>query len=191
MISLPQIQIRQQYGRIGIDADAGQQDIEQPKATQEITTTPAKLEIQTEPGTLSIDNSQWHDALGHGPFLEMMNRIYSESKNIVLQAISKIVEDGNRLAAIQTGENTIAALAVESTQQIDFSENIYMGEASLDNIDIRYDAGNLEIQFTPAKVEHNVTVNSPIINYHRGKLDFYMLQYPKLEITPPKIDIKF
>jgi len=187
---LPQIQISQQYGRIGIDADPGQLDIQQPKAKQELTTTPAKLEIDANPGQLIIDNSGWHDALGHGPTLQAFNRIYSECRNIAMQGIAKIVEDGNRMAAIHTGENAIAALAQESTKDIDFYEFMYMGEASYDNIDIQYEPGPFHIQFEPAKVEHRVTVNPPIINYHRGKLDIYMLQYPKLEITAPQMDMK-
>ncbi|MDQ0918578.1 DUF6470 family protein [Paenibacillus sp. V4I5] len=189
-VSFPQIQITQQYGRIGIDADPGRLDIQQPKATQELATTPAKLEIDANPGILSIDNSRWHDALGQGPSLEAMNRIYSGCRDIALQGIEKIVEEGNRLAAIHTGENVIAALATESTQDVDFYKYMYIGEASLDNIDIRYEAGNLDVQFEPAKVEHNVTVNPPIIEYHRGKLEIYMLQYPKVEITPPQMDLK-
>lgn len=189
-VNFPQIQIRQQYGKLGIDADPGQLDMQQPKATQEITTTPSKLSIHSEPGKLSIDNSKWHDALGHGPFLEVMNRIYSQSRNIALQGIAKIVEDGNRMAAIHTGENAFAALARESMQDIDFFEYMYMGEASLDNIDMRFDPGSFDIHFEPAKVEHRVTVNPPIIDYHRGKLEMYMLQYPSVEITPPQIDLK-
>ncbi|NEW08852.1 hypothetical protein GK047_22915 [Paenibacillus sp. SYP-B3998] len=189
-LSFPQIQISQQYGKIGIDADLGRQEIQQPRATQELITTPSVMEIDSNPGHLFIDNSKWHDALGHGPFLEVMNRIYSQSRSIALQGIAKIVEDGNRLAAIHTGENVVAALAKESTEDIDFSEYMYMGDASVDNIDIRYEAGELTIQFQPARVEHNVTINRPQIDYHRGKLDIYMLQYPKVEIIPPQIDMK-
>ena len=63
---IPQIQISQQYGKIGIDADLGKLDIQQPKATQELTTIPANLIIDANSGRLSIDNSKWQDALGHG-----------------------------------------------------------------------------------------------------------------------------
>ena len=60
----------------------------------------------------------------------------------------------------------------------------------MDNIDMRYEAGELNIQFEPAKVEHHVTINPPTIEYYRGKLGIYMLQYPKVEIIPPQINLK-
>lgn len=186
----PQIQISQQYGRIGIDADPGQLEIQQPKATQTLTTTPSQLEIHSGPGQLMIDNSRWHDALGYGPALEVSSRIYSECHNIAMQGIAKIVEDGNRMAAIQTGENVFASLAKEAAQDNDFNELTYVGDASYDNIDIRYEPGPFNIHFEPAKVEHRVNVNKPVIDYRPGKLDIYMLQYPKLEITPPQVDMK-
>ncbi|UQZ84394.1 hypothetical protein SK3146_03640 [Paenibacillus konkukensis] len=187
---VPQLQIRQQYAQIGIDADMGQWDIEQPRATQELTTTPSRLDMHTQPGQLSIDNSKWHDALGFGPSLEAFSRIYSECKNIALQGIAKIVEDGNRMAAIQTGENAFSALAKESTKDIDFYEYMYMGDASLDNIDMSYQPAKVDIQYTPAHVEHHVTVNPPKIHYQRGKLDIYMKQYASVEFIPPSIDTK-
>lgn len=191
VLPLPQIQIHQQYGRIGIDADPGRLEIEQPQATQELRTTPSKLEIHSEPGKLQIDNTRWQDALGYGPALEVMNRIYSEERSIGLQAIAKIVEDGNRMAAIQTGENAFASLAEGNVgQQIEVFKDAVLGEASLDNIDISYVPGVLDIQFEAAKMEHNVTVHAPIIDYQRGKLDINMIQYPKVEITPPQIDLK-
>lgn len=186
----PQIQIHQQYGRIGIDADLGWYEIHQRSATQEITTDPSKLEIHTTPAELIIDNSKWRDALGNGPFLEVMNRIYSQCRSIALQGIAKIVEDGNRMAQIHTGENVIASLARESTNDIDFFEYMYMGEASLDNIDIQYNPAKVNLHFTPAHVNHRIEINRPDIQYHRGKLEIYMLQYPKVEITPPQMDLK-
>ncbi|MDR6553607.1 DUF6470 family protein [Paenibacillus qinlingensis] len=192
ILPLPQIQIHQQYGRIGIDADMGQLEIQQPRATLEIRTTPSRLEIDAEPGMLLIDNTRWHDALGFGPSLDVMSRIYSKASNIALQAISKIVEEGNRMAAIQTGENVIKSLAKESVnEEIVIFKGTVVGEASLDNIDINYEPGKFDRHFEAAKVERNVTVHAPIIEYQRGKLDIYMLQQPKLEITPPQIDLKF
>lgn len=191
ILPLPQIQIHQQYGRIGIDADIGQLEIQQPQATLEMRTTPSRLEIDADPGKLQIDNTRWHDALGFGLTFNVMSRIYSKAGNIGLQAIAKIVEDGNRMAAIQTGENVFKSLAKESAnQEIEIFKNTVVGEASLDNIDISYESGKFDMHFEAAKLERNVTVHAPIIEYQRGKLDIYMLQQPKLEITPPQIELK-
>jgi hypothetical protein len=111
MISMPTIQIQQRYAQIGIDADLGAFHISQPIATFEINTTPAKLDAQYRQGTLRIDQSKAWDALAVGSNLNLMQRIYSEAKNIALQGTARIVENGNRMAAIQNDTNAFAEIA--------------------------------------------------------------------------------
>jgi len=185
---IPQIQIRQEYAKLGIDADLGVQDIKQPTATFELTTERPKLDIHSEKGVLYIDSSKAWDALGHGPFLETMNKIYSRAHEVVMQGIAKIVEDGNRMAAIQNGGNAIAEIAKEKGAE--FFEFEFMGDASSGNVSMHYVPGKLDIQVKEGKVNIETHPNRPEINYTRGKLDIYMLQYPKVEIIPPQMDIK-
>lgn len=188
MISMPTIQIRQQYARIGIDADPAVLEMRQPKATLEITTERPGLSVQSRKGNLSIDQSKAWDALAIGGNLEMMQQIYSEVKNIVLQTIGRIVTDGNRMAAIHEGTNAIAELARE--RSLDMFEFDFAGPASYDNVDITYTANKPEIRVIPGTVNIQVQPHKPEINARRGKLDIYMLQYNKVEITPPQIDLK-
>lgn len=187
-LSIPQIQIRQQNAQIGINADLGVLDIKQPKATFEITTERPVMEIHAEKGVLYIDSSKAWDALGHGPALETMNKIYSRVHEVAMQGIAKIVEDGNRLAAIQCGGNAIAEIAKEKGAE--FFEFEFMGDASSGNVSMHYVPGNLDIQVEQGKVNITSHPNRPEINYTRGKLDIYMMQYPKVEIIPPQIDTK-
>ncbi|WJH36312.1 DUF6470 family protein [Paenibacillus sp. CC-CFT747] len=186
MVSIPQLQIRQQYGRIGIDADPGRQSIEQPKAEVQIKTTPAKLDIHSPQGELEIDQSRAWDALGKGNILESMHRIYSQAHEILLQGIAHRVEYGNRLADISKPGNPIADNAEQEAYH--FPEFDYYGPASMDNVDIRYTAHKPEIQVTEGRVDINVIPHKPVIEYIRGKLDIYMQQYPKVEYIPPTID---
>ncbi|TXK80950.1 DUF6470 family protein [Paenibacillus sp. N3.4] len=188
MSSIPQIQIRQQPALIGIDADPGTQDIRQPQAAYEMQTERPTLEMHQTQGELQIDQSRAWDALGVGPILESMSRIYSQSKEIALQGIARIVENGNRMAAIHLPGNPIAEIAKQLT--FEHPEFNYYGEAAYDNVDITYTAHRVEINVTDGKVNVNVQVNPPEISYNRGKLDIYVRQYANLEIIPPQIDLK-
>lgn len=188
MPSIPQIQISQQPALIGIDADLGTQNIRQPRPTYEMQVEQPKLEIRQPRGELEIDQSRAWDALGQGPILQAMSRIYSQSHDIAMQGIARIVENGNRMAAIHLGGNPIAEIAKDLS--ISHPEFNYYGEASIDNVDITYTPHKAEISVTDGKVNVNARVNPPEIEYNRGKLDIYMRQYPKVEITPPQIDFK-
>lgn len=158
----------------------------QPRASLEITTSRPKQDIRAGEGKLSIDQSRAFDAVGHGPFLTVMNRIYSQSKGIALQGIAKIVADGNRMAQITNPANAFAEIA--RNQAFDFFEFKIMGEASFDNVDVKYDAGPLEIETSEGSVNIETHPNRPEYNYYRGKLDIYLAQYPSVEIIPPRLD---
>ncbi|SDE35286.1 hypothetical protein SAMN02799630_05255 [Paenibacillus sp. UNCCL117] len=188
MISVPQIQIRQTPGLIGIDADLGRQDIKQPRATFEMSVERPQQEIRQPAGELVIDQSRAWDALGKGPALETFNRIYSQAREVALQGIARIVENGNRMAQIHLKTNPIADIAEQLT--FDFFEFNYVGEAAYDNVDIRYTARKPEIQVTDGRVNLTTHPNAPEYEYIRGKLDIYMQQYPQVEISVPQIDYK-
>lgn len=185
-MTFPTISIQRIDARIGMSTTPGSFEQRQPKANLQMETRPAQLMMHSPPGELTIDQSRAWDALGVGPHYEMMNRIYSESKNIALQGIARIVEDGNRMAAIHTGENAIADIA----QQIYFDSVPFdvRGPASFDNVDIQYIAHRPQIEVQEGQVNINIQASKPEFIYHSGKLDIYMQQYPRVEITPPKID---
>ncbi|GAA3412801.1 DUF6470 family protein [Paenibacillus hodogayensis] len=189
MPSIPQIQIRQQYARIGIDADLGQYTMKQPRPTFELEQPKAKLTIRQPRGEMDIDQTKAWDALARTNILEVMNRIYSQAKDIALQGIAKIVEDGNRMAAIhKSSADAFAELAGDV--RVSFPEMQYAGEASYDNVDVFYTARKPEIEAEPGQVRLNSHPNWPEVEYNRGKLDIYMQQYGKVDIIPPEVDVR-
>jgi hypothetical protein len=187
-IQFPQIQIRQQPAIMIIASEPGTQDIKQPGPTMEMQIERPKQEIRQPMGDLEIDQTRAWDALGQGPILEAMTRIYSQAKNEALRGVARIVENGNLMGDLRYKGNPIADIALQST--LEHSEINYYGEASYDNVDIRYTMHKPEISVEDGKVNIYTRVNPPEIHYNRGKLDIYMKQYPKVEIIPPQIDLQ-
>ena len=188
MISFPQIRIRQQFARIGMDADLPRIEQRQPKADMEIRRENPKLHMTSPRGELEIDQSRAWAALGLGGILDAMNRIYGQVREIFLMNLQRKVEQGNRLTEIHTGVNAIAENARELLFR--FPEIDYYGPASSDNVDIRYTARQPEIEVEPGTLDIQVRVNRPELVLHRGKLDIYMQQYAHVEIIPPQIDLR-
>ncbi|MCA0757553.1 hypothetical protein KP806_21050 [Paenibacillus sp. N4] len=185
-MQIPQIQIRQQYGKIHIDADNGRQELEQPQAKLEMEQIEPVQHMNTTRAQLEINQDRAWDALALGDNLKTMSTIYSMASDMALRGLERIVEQGNRMAAIHRGGNPIAEMAGD--WQRTYSEYDFRGAASFDNVDITYTPSELTIETTPGRVELNVQVNKPIHHYERGKLEIYMSQYPKLEIIPPQIN---
>jgi hypothetical protein len=188
MFPIPQLQYRQEHASFRIDADLGQYDIKQPRPTQEIEQVPAKLDIKQPKGEMDIDQSKAWDALGRANNLEVMLRIYSQAKDIALQGIGRRVDEGNRMAQIANPANPFVEFA--RNIRVSFPEMKFEGEASYDNVDIHYQMGEPDIQVQEGGAEITARVNPPEIQYQRGKFDFQMLSYAKIEFTPPQIDTR-
>lgn len=184
---IPQIQIRQQFAKLGIDADLGRYEIRQPKAEVTIQTTPPALSIESPSGELRIDQSRAWDALALGGTLQVMSRIYAQGRQAALNGIARRVDEGRQLVNIHQGGNMLADIAANAA----FRKHPPLpvaGEASVDNVDFFYTAYQPQIEVQKGRVDIEVKPNRPEITYYRGKLDIYMEQYGKVTIIPPQID---
>jgi hypothetical protein len=187
-VRIPTIQIQTQPARMGMDATPAKLEIEQPPATFEMSTTAPILNIRSQRGELHIDQTRAWDALSMGPHLETMNKIYSAVKNIVLDTIGRIAEEGDQLAAIHRDTNAIADIA--ENRRVDRFELAFAGPAGYDNVDIEYIAHAPEIEYIKGEVNLHAQENKPHYQFTRGKLDIYVVQYSKVEIIPPQIDLQ-
>lgn len=187
---LPIVKIDQKYAKLGIDADLGTQSIKQPRPTMEMHVERPKQTIEQPRGQLTIDQSKAWDAMARGGNLLVMHRIYSQAREIAMQGIAKIVENGNRLAAIHEGGNPLADIA--SQTRVSFSEYQIAGPASFLNVQIRFDRQPPIIRAEDGKVHMNTRINPVQHSYKRGKLVFSMLQYPSVTFTPPdpQVDVR-
>ncbi|MDF2721740.1 MAG: hypothetical protein K0Q59_1415 [Paenibacillus sp.] len=186
-MELPKIRYRLHHAQLHIDADLGKYDIKQPRPTFELKRVDPKLDIRQPAGDLQVDSSKARDALAMGGNLEMMHRIYSAARNVAMDGIANIVEEGNKLAAIHLGGNPIADNAQAGLNG--FPEMAYAGEASYDNVDITFTPRKPEINVELGRIELNAKANKPEVEYMRGKMEMYMKQYPSVEMLPV-IDLK-
>jgi hypothetical protein len=188
MGAIPSLQLNIQNARIGYQTTPGSWDIRQPPGELEMHTTPLGIEMKSPGGELSIDQSAAWDALGQGNHSTWLNRIYTESKSIVLQNIARIVENGNRMAQIQNNVDPIPDMAAE--QAFEPTQINYLGEASYSNVRFDYRPSPVEYNVSPASVDIRYTPHLPTTQYTPGKFEIYNIQYPKVDIIPPQIDLK-
>lgn len=186
MLEFLRLSIHQTNAQIGIQTQAADQDIHSQKGDLSIQQSPAKMEMESPAGELEIDSSAAWTALGVGPHLEWMNSIYSQSKSVVLQAIAKIVEDGNRMAQITNHQDAFADLALDVFQRENPIE--YAGEPSCLNVKVQYRAHSPIINIEPQKTEIQYTPNKPEVQYHPGSVDVYVKQKNSIDIQVSQYD---
>jgi hypothetical protein len=177
---IPQLQIRQTYGRIKLETQPGRLEIRQPPAALKIEQHPAVQQIRQLKGELNVDQSRAWDALGIGGHLKLMDHIYAGAKSVALEAIGRIAEAGDRLADISNPVDPIPQLA--QARMIPFFEFEPPVTPSYDNIDILYTAKQPEIQVQQGGVDVDVMPRKPEIDYQWGRVIAGMLQYPSIEM---------
>lgn len=190
MLPIPQLQIRQTPAIFIIDAAPGHYSIRQPKAELQQHTQPAQLSIEQYKPEIQIDQSRAFAAYHGGKPREINDRLIAGFEQNYLQALAARAQLGTQMAAInKKSNNPIAEIYAADTKGNPLPE--FRGEASMDNVDVRFNVRPPKIDFTPAEVDIQVQVNRPEIEYVRGKLDMYMQQYNKVEYIPPALDTVF
>lgn len=173
-MNIPQIQINQQFSRIGLEREAGKLNIETQPPQLEITQQQVAVKLDHEDGKLEIDSRKAWSALGKARFEEVTDRIAQESLQISMQNIANLASEGDRMMAFHNKENAFAEIARERMFR-QFPIEI-SGPASYDNVDVEYHPGELRTEWSPGGVQFNFKRTEPRIDYYPGKVNPYLIQ---------------
>lgn len=186
-MNLLRLSIRQTYASIGMESSKAKLNIESSPGDLNIETSPAKMEIQRVPEELSVDSSRAWMALGKGNHLDWCNMIYSQMKQEFLTNVSRIVDEGNRLAQFKKPGSTIADMM---SSRIKEESNIqYIGEASSDNVDIRFTPSDLDIQWQNHIAQIEYTPKRPQITFDPAAINIYIKNQNSLKMWVNSYDL--
>ncbi|MDP9750553.1 MULTISPECIES: DUF6470 family protein [Thermoanaerobacter] len=172
------IVINQTFGRIGIDTTPAQISIQSPKADLEIKQIPAKMEIDRKLPQVHIDQYQCFYEAGLKSIFDLVYDEAQRSKQIALEAIGKIAEDGDILASIENHQDAIVKLSEEALiQDIDF--NVDLIPKSRPKI---WFEGYLKINWELGGVKIKAIPHKPQISVIPAHVNIYMRQYPSIKI---------
>ncbi|ABY95419.1 MULTISPECIES: DUF6470 family protein [Thermoanaerobacter] len=172
------IVINQTFGRIGIDTTPAQISIQSPKADLEIKQIPAKMEIDQKLPQVHIDQYQCFYESGLKSIFDLVHDEAQMSKQIALEAIGKIAEEGRFLASIENHQNAIAELAKKAMEH-EVTFTIDLMPKSRPKI---WFEGYLKISWELGGVEIKAIPHKPQISVIPAHVNIYMRQYPSIKI---------
>ena len=176
---------------IGIDRTPRKLEIQQPKADMALNIEQARVEINTEPGQVQIDQSQCFAEAGLKDIFELTRDNADFARQKAMEGIARIVRQGNDLANIHLGGNPIADQAEENSVFWANREfNFDLIPKSRPKID--FTGGTVDIQVVEGKVNPQVKVNKPVINFTPGNVGIYLRQKNSIEIeyVGNKLDVQ-
>ncbi|MBB6216414.1 hypothetical protein HNQ80_002514 [Anaerosolibacter carboniphilus] len=166
---------------IGINTIPWKVEIQQPKADVELNTQHPKVEIHSEQVQVQIDQSKCFSEAGLKPISELSKENADLGHQKVMEGIARRVRQGHELAAIHKGGNPIASHAAENAFHLDDKEFTFdLIPKSRPKID--FIGGTVDINVIEGKVDMEVQVNKPIIDFTRGKVEIYLRQRNSIQI---------
>ncbi|GAB7389195.1 hypothetical protein BSNK01_30330 [Bacillaceae bacterium] len=178
---IPQIRIEQTFAQIGMETIRAKQEIRQPKAELNLRQVPAKLTIERTPGRLLIDQKQaWNDRNLKDP-LTLTRDEAERARQLLLEGIARIAQEGDRLAAIEKGGNPIAEIAWENANPgpLDFNYGVIPRHGA---VKIRYLPAQLRFHWTLGGATLDPVIHKPVHHYTPGKVNIYLRQRNSLSI---------
>ncbi|HEX7055739.1 MAG TPA: DUF6470 family protein [Bacilli bacterium] len=182
------LSIHQVFAAIGIHSTRGEQQIRSRHGELIIRQEPAEIKMETSGGELEINADAAWAAYGKQPHLQWRNMVYSQMPRVFLQALAKIVDDGNRMADIASRRNAIADIAQEAWQH-EFPQIEYVGAASYDNVEVSIAKKEISISVKPNFPQIEYRMHKPEIQFRRGGVEIYMRQKNSITITTAPYDL--
>ncbi len=187
-MNFPRIEIRTTPLKLGMRTSPSKMEMETGNPNSlDLHTEPGKLEIHQEHIKVEIDQSQCFEEAG----LKSNASLIAESASLGMQksmeTIGKIVDQGNQLAAIESGQDPIPEQA-EYNAYGQFFHEWNIGFLPTSRPEFKVTGGTVDINYKPAKVVNDTPVKKVHFNYTKSKLDIYVEQYNSIEMSV--VDLK-
>jgi len=147
----------------------------------------ARLEIRQPKGDLKIDSTAFRSSYGIKNFQTFCRDNGQMGKNSALTAVSRIVEDGNRMAQIASGEDAIVEIAADSC----FTSAGELSWVPLEKPEVSYTPNRPQIKFIKGNFKFNVEPGNLETTYQPGKVNVSVAQYPSIKkwTSENKVDL--
>jgi len=171
-----QLQVTNIRAQIGISKYDAVLSVRQPGAGLEIAARRPVLNARTEHPQVRIDQSRCFAEIGRKGISEFTGDFAREGMGAVLEAVGRMVQEGNRMAAIKNKADAVAEIAMNKALPPPAEFNITLIPKSRPQIDFvggvsfNPEQGIVNINFNPGAAEIQIT---------RGRVELYMQRRPE------------
>ncbi len=145
------------------------------------------LEMKTTQAKVEIDQSQCFSECGLKSHGQLMEEIAVYAENAGIQAIGKMVQQGNELANIHHGGDPIIDQAEDNRfGQYVYDTNIKFMPTSRPTINVI--EGRVDTNLVEGKVHNNTPYKMPTINFSPASIDYHISDYGRVDISV--VDVK-
>lgn len=166
---------------IGINTTPAKIEIQQPKPEISMHTEHPRVEIKNELPKVIIDQYECFADAGLKNFLDLTKEAAQLGKQAALQGIERRVNQGNQMKDIHKDFNPIAQQADYNAFEL-FNKQFTFGTVPKSRPKIELKEGKPHIEFREGRVDFDVKLSKPIVNYSRGSVEIYLRQKNSIDI---------
>ncbi|CEG25901.1 DUF6470 family protein [Bacillus sp. B-jedd] len=177
----PQIRISQVNAQIGLKRIDPVQEIQQIPAQLSMKQQPAKMSIERKAAILEINQDQARSDVNLKTRTDFLADVTAEARQAALEAIGQISMEGDQMAAIEQKGDALVSISADKGNPPPVETGIAF-IPSPGAVKINYTPAELEIKWEQGGVETEFTPHKTIHNYTPGKTEVYLRQHQQLEI---------
>ncbi|CEH30603.1 hypothetical protein AM501_15300 [Aneurinibacillus migulanus] len=180
-MNLPRIQLNQTFYKLGWDTQQPSYSFNPSRATLSIEQKPAEMVLNPTPPRVLIDQTEcWADMdLKH--IFRRNAEFASYGKQQVLQYISRVMQEGEQLRAIENKGNAIASIA-KSKKLIPDHQFTYRNVPGNFSLKMQGVPGALNMEWREGEITVDVQQTPFEHHYEKGKITYHTLQKNRLDI---------
>jgi len=178
-MTIPELQIRQQYCRINLETVKPVLQIRQRKADLKISQPAARLEINKRDTKVEIDNYPPRRDLNLRNITDFRRQILQLARERTMEAIARYAENGDRLMRIEDKSNTLYSVIVSENAL----EEKELTLGWLSNPRFNVIPGELKIEFKERKVDLQAERRPPEYHFISGRVNINIEQYNQIQIS--------
>lgn len=182
---IPQIQISQKFGQIGLRYQSSQLSIHAQKADIHPQSPSAQMDIEHIPAQLNIDQSQAFAEEGLMTTAQLNQSQAAQGKQIAEAGVEDRAKAGEEMMKSKNPKQALSQwISRNEFNQRPMQISLVPSPFS---VHIQYTPSQLSIHVTPGKVSNQVTLHQPQVQYQLGSVQTYVQQVPSLLVTSPPV----
>ncbi len=151
-----------------------------PTPQMDIEQTPGSLQMRSQNIKVNIDTYNARQSLGHRTNKDFFAYEAAKGRTAADEATARYVQVGNQMAQIQNGANIPDIIYMQMISRMQPKSGLEA--VPLPAPDISWKPGQLDMDYSPSKLEFEAQLKETQTSYIPGELSINVEQYPKVEI---------
>lgn len=177
-MDMPQIQINQQFARIGIKIKTPYIKVKQGNSKIGINYPQDKIEINQQNAIVNIDSYPTRYDLNIKNIMDFRKDITQKSKQTVMQSIGRMAQNGDSLMKLENGGNPVVEIIKRET----FQPLRELGLKWISRPKFNVEPAKLDVKYKQNSLVLIPESSDTDIKLARGMVKINMVQYNKLDI---------